>query len=98
MDLQPTLRLHPWTPPSLLASCFKDPLYVLEQAFKNLAPGGYLEMQDADFPMHAVDKSLEVTALWEWNIHMVEGATKVGRPWTRVKEYKGWMKEIGFVE
>jgi hypothetical protein len=80
----------------LLISCFKDPRHVLEQAFCSLAPGRYLEMQDAGFPMKAVDDSLEGTALWEWNMHIVEGAAKMGTPWTRVKEYKGWMKEIGF--
>lgn len=82
----------------LLVSCFKDPRHVLEQAFHNLAPGGYLEMQDADFPMRAVDNSMEGTALWEWNMCIVDGAAKAGRPWTRVKEYKGWMEEIGFVD
>jgi trans-aconitate methyltransferase len=34
----------------LLVSCFRNHRGVLEQAFKHLAPGGWLEMQDADFP------------------------------------------------
>ncbi len=55
-------------------------------------------MQDADFPMKAVDDSMNGTALWEWNMHIVDGAAKAGRPWTRVKEYKNWMKEIGYVD
>ena len=29
---------------------------------------------------------------------IVNGAAKAGRPWTRTKEYKGWMEEIGFVD
>ncbi|KAE8443785.1 hypothetical protein EG329_001379 [Mollisiaceae sp. DMI_Dod_QoI] len=82
----------------LMISCFKDPRGVLEQAFKHLAPGGYLEMQDADFPMKAVDNSLEGTALWDWNMHIVQGAANAGRPWTRTKQYKPWMEEIGFVD
>jgi hypothetical protein len=81
-----------------LVSCFKDPRVVLEQAFKHLAPGGYLEMQDADFPMKAVDDTLAGTALWQWNMHIVEGAARAGRPWTRTKQYKGWMEDIGFVD
>jgi len=82
----------------LMVMCFKDPRHVLEQAFKCLAPGGYLEWQDADFPMRAVDDTLAGTALWEWNMAIVDGAAKAGRPWTNTKKYKGWMEEIGFVD
>ncbi|KAH7360408.1 S-adenosyl-L-methionine-dependent methyltransferase [Rhexocercosporidium sp. MPI-PUGE-AT-0058] len=82
----------------LMISCFKDPRYVFEQAFKSLAPGGYLEMQDTDFPMKSVDDTLVGTDLWDWNQYIIEGSAKAGRPWTRVKEYKKWMEEIGFVD
>ena len=81
-----------------MISCFKDPSYVFEQAFKSLAPGGYFEMQDTDFPMNAVDDTLMGTDLWSWNQYIIEGSAKAGRPWTRVKEYKKWMQEIGFVD
>ena len=82
----------------LLVSCFKNPRGVLEQAFNALTPGGYLEMQDADFPMRSVDNTLIGTALWEWNMCIVEGAAAAGRPWTNVGKYKQWMEEIGFVD
>ncbi|KAG4442645.1 hypothetical protein IFR05_001901 [Cadophora sp. M221] len=82
----------------LMISCFKDPRYVFEQAFKSLAPGGYFEMQDTDFPMKSVDDTLVGTDLWDWNQYIIEGSAKAGRPWTRVKEYKKWMEEIGFVD
>lgn len=55
-------------------------------------------MQDADFPMKYVDDSLNGTALWKWNMLIEEGAKKVGKPWTRTNQYKGWMEEIGFVD
>ena len=55
-------------------------------------------MQDADFPMKSVDDSLSGTALWDWNMYIMEGAAKAETPWTRTKEYKGWMEEIGFVD
>jgi hypothetical protein len=55
-------------------------------------------MQDADFPMKCVDDSLNGTALWKWNMLVEEGAKKVGKPWTRTNQYKGWMEEIGFVD
>ncbi len=81
-----------------MISCFKDPRFVLEQAFKHLAPGGYLEMQDTDFPMKCVDDTISGTALWDWNQYIIDGSARAGRPWTRVKEYKKWMIEIGFVD
>jgi hypothetical protein len=49
----------------LLVSCFRNHRGVLEQAFKHLAPDGWLEMQDADFPMTAVADTLISAALWE---------------------------------
>jgi hypothetical protein len=55
-------------------------------------------MQDADFPMKCVDDSLNGIALWKWNMLIEEGAKKVGKPWTRTNQYKGWMEEIGFVD
>jgi trans-aconitate methyltransferase len=82
----------------LLVSCFKDHRAVLERAFYALAPGGYLEMQDADFPMKCVDDTLKGTALWKWNMYIQEGAEKVEKPWTKTKQYKEWMEEIGFVD
>ncbi|PMD34320.1 S-adenosyl-L-methionine-dependent methyltransferase [Hyaloscypha variabilis F] len=82
----------------LLVSCFKDHRAVLKRAFDALKPGGYLEMQDADFPMKCVDDSLEGTALWKWNMYVEEASAKAGKPWTRTKQYKGWMEEIGFVD
>jgi hypothetical protein len=55
-------------------------------------------MQDADFPMKAVDDSLIGTALWDWNMCVVDGAEKAGRPWTNTRKYKPWMEDIGFVD
>lgn len=77
MDVFSEIRPDTWTHASQL---LQRPRVVLEQAFKHLASGGYLEMQDADFPMHAVDDSLAGTALWKWNMCMVDGASKAGRP------------------
>jgi hypothetical protein len=82
----------------LLVSCFNDHRRVLEQAFDAITPGGYLEMQDADFPMKSIDDTLSGTALWEWNMCIVDGAARAGRPWTRTKQYKSLMEEIGFVD
>jgi hypothetical protein len=55
-------------------------------------------MQDADFPMKCIDDTLKGTALWKWNICILEGAERVEKPWTKTKHYKEWMEEIGFVD
>jgi hypothetical protein len=33
-----------------------------------------------------------------WVSLMLEAATKLGMDWDKVKKYKGWMEELGFVD
>jgi SAM-dependent methyltransferase len=42
-------------------TCFANPRFVIEQAYRTCAPGGYLEMQDGIFPLHCHDDFLEGT-------------------------------------
>jgi len=79
-----------------LMTCFSDPRSVLEKAFNQLAPGGYLEMQDGVFPMLCRDGTLEGTALDIWAKECVQAGIKIGREWTNALHYKRWMEEIGF--
>jgi hypothetical protein len=79
-------------------TCFSNPRAIIAKAFDALAPGGYLEMQDSVFPMYCHDDTLEGTALDIWGKACVEGAAKLGRPWTNVPHYRGWMEELGFEE
>jgi hypothetical protein len=81
----------------LLLSCFANPKRMFEQAFKHLAPGGYIEMQDADFPGNCADDSLTGTALEKWYTNITAGAAALGRDLGIVKQYKRWMEEVGFV-
>ncbi|RDW57070.1 hypothetical protein BP6252_13885 [Coleophoma cylindrospora] len=83
----------------LMVTCFKGEegtRGVFAQAYNALAPGGYFEMQDGEFPMTSDDGTLADTALWRWNLLMMEGGAKSGRPWTRTRMYKAWMIEAGF--
>jgi ubiquinone/menaquinone biosynthesis C-methylase UbiE len=77
-------------------TCFANPRFVIEQAYKTCAPGGYLEMQDGVFPLHCHDDTLEGTVLETWAKAAHEAGTKVGRPWNNAPNYKRWMEEIGF--
>lgn len=81
----------------LLALCFNDGAAVFKKAFNALAPGGYFEMQDA-LTLTCIDSSGENTALMKWVNLMLEAATKLGRDWAKVKRYKGWMEDAGFVD
>jgi hypothetical protein len=74
-----------------------NPKRVFEQAFQHLAPGGWLEMQDADFPARCADDSLAGTPLDQWYNYIVAGAALMGRDLGIAKKYKRWMEEIGFV-
>lgn len=79
-----------------MMTCFSDPRSILAKAYDAITPGGYLEMQDSVFPMHCHDDTLEGTALDIWGKACVEGAAKIGRPWTNTPNYRGWMIELGF--
>ncbi|KAE9363223.1 S-adenosyl-L-methionine-dependent methyltransferase [Stipitochalara longipes BDJ] len=79
-----------------LLSCFKDPKFVLAQAFNSLAPGGYLEMHDLIYPFSYIGPAPVGSPVYRWNELCMEGSAKLGRPWTNVKNYKTWMEEIGY--
>jgi hypothetical protein len=69
---------------------------VINEAFKSLAPGGYLELQDGLFPFKYVGEPPTNSDLYRWGKLCVEGSTKIGRPWTNAVHYKRWMEEVGF--
>ena len=79
-----------------MMTCFSDPRSVIEQAYKQCAPGGYLELQDGVFPLHCRDDTLAGTALDSWSKRCLEAGIKIGRPWNNTVNYKRWMEEIGF--
>jgi ubiquinone/menaquinone biosynthesis C-methylase UbiE len=79
-----------------LLTCFSDPRSVIAQAYKQCTPGGYLELQDADFPFHCSDDTFAGTALESWTKGCVEAGIKMGRPWTNTPNLKRWMEEAGF--
>ena len=80
-----------------LLTCFRDASQVIRSAYKSLAPGGWLELQDAYFPMFYVGgRDPESTALYKWNKLCMEGAAQFGRPWTYAQHYKRYLEEAGF--
>ncbi|KAE9381991.1 S-adenosyl-L-methionine-dependent methyltransferase, partial [Stipitochalara longipes BDJ] len=81
-----------------LLACFRDPRYVFSEAFKSLAPGGYVELQDVVQPYFFLGEHSQSSNLHRWSELTCEGSAKIGRSWTNVPNYKRWMEELGFVD
>ncbi|KAG4434030.1 hypothetical protein IFR05_010484 [Cadophora sp. M221] len=81
-----------------IVTCFKDNRAMVKKIFDNLKPGGYFEFQDPTFPMLSDDKTLDGTALNEWNNLMVESMSRIGRNLKDSQNWGQYMKEAGFVD
>ena len=80
-----------------LLTCFADPRSIIQKAYDNLAPGGYLELQDGLFPFQFMDPQPSPEhPLRNFLEKVAECGAKIGRPWDNVQHYKRWMQEIGF--
>lgn len=79
-----------------MMTCFADPKSILQKAYNQLVPGGFLEMQDGIFPLQCHNDTLEGTPLDQWSKACVEAGEVTGRAWTNASNYKRWMEEIGF--
>ncbi|KDN66356.1 putative methyltransferase domain-containing protein [Colletotrichum sublineola] len=70
---------------------------VLEQAYNQLEPGGYLEIQDNNWPLVCDDGTLkEDSALYKWSQLLVEACDKLGRPINKTDERPAQMAAAGF--
>lgn len=68
----------------------------MASCFKNLVPGGYLEMQDAVMPMHYVGDIPTTSSLYQWNQNIVIASNLAKRPWNNVKNYSQYFEAAGF--
>jgi hypothetical protein len=76
---------------------FKSHSRVIQSAFANLAPGGWMEWQDYYCMMQSVDDSMADTALERWCRQYVEAGGRLGRDMLAPRKYKGWMEQAGFI-
>jgi trans-aconitate methyltransferase len=81
-----------------LLSCFSKPRNVMASIFSAIAPNGYFELQDICFPCQSPDGTLEGTSLQQWQTLMVDGLRNLGGDFERVKEYRNYMRDAGFVD
>jgi hypothetical protein len=81
-----------------LATCFKSHMTVIKSAFNHTRPGGYIELQDCIIPFVCMDDSMKGTTLETWVDLMMQATAKIGEDWTRVRKYKEYLEEAGYVD
>lgn len=69
----------------------------IERSFRNLKPGGYLEIQDEVF-RPTTTKEYGKSALNDWRRELIIAAKKLGYNWDDALMYEQYMKDAGFVE
>ncbi|KAK1983160.1 methyltransferase domain-containing protein [Colletotrichum cereale] len=72
---------------------------VIAQAYKNLEPGGYLELHDSMFPLMCQDGTMtEDFAPLRWTKYLIEAMDKIGHSLTAAASFKSMLKDAGFVD
>jgi SAM-dependent methyltransferase len=82
----------------MMASSIADMPKFFRQCFENTTLGGWLEMQDMDFPWLSQDGTLnESTALWQWCQKLIAGLQVFQRE-VATRHYKKYMEDAGYVD
>ena len=84
----------------MLNGSFQSMPLFFKQAFDNLKPGGYFEMQDLALPLRCDDDTMPPTSsLAQWSHHFCEAMGNMKRPVKGLAEkYKRMMEDAGFVD
>ncbi|KAF2720371.1 S-adenosyl-L-methionine-dependent methyltransferase [Polychaeton citri CBS 116435] len=84
----------------LLAGCLADWDNFFRQAYENLAPGGWLELQDYGLPVRSFDGTHAGTNIHLWGELLCAAAKQLGRPMgsDACDLYARKMREAGFVD
>lgn len=81
----------------MMLGCFEDLPKMIQVAFDNLEPGGYLELQDMALPARSDDGTLETDSyLAKWCQYCLDAGENLGRPVFPVNEYKKYLAAAGF--
>ncbi|KAK2017752.1 methyltransferase domain-containing protein [Colletotrichum eremochloae] len=69
----------------------------IQKVFRNLAPGGYIELQDNTFPIMSYEGSLPPTsAIARWSSMLMESTRLLGRPCDAPSQFKRLLEDAGF--
>lgn len=79
-----------------LAGCFDNDMSVLAKCYRNLAPGGYIELQDILYDAHSYDGTHEGTSLQRFNRTLWVGLRNLGRDMWVPTRYKYMLVAAGF--
>jgi len=72
---------------------------VIQQAYENLEPGGWLESLDANGMSQSDDGSLDPdSAFGRWTRDLNEASEIIGKPISVAHKLRAWFKEVGFVD
>ncbi|KAI0458100.1 S-adenosyl-L-methionine-dependent methyltransferase [Xylaria acuta] len=80
-----------------MVTCFKNPRAVLAEAYRSLAPGGFIELRDPILPFQFLTPPPEDCALQLWCDRLMEAARLAGRNWDVATQYAQMLGELGFV-
>ncbi|KAI0551414.1 S-adenosyl-L-methionine-dependent methyltransferase [Xylaria curta] len=80
-----------------MVTCFKNPRAVLAEAYRSLAPGGFIELRDPILPFQFLTPPPEDSALKLWCDKLMEAARLAGRKWDVATLYAQMLGELGFV-
>jgi len=71
---------------------------MMRQAFENLKPGGWLEMQELSLPVANDDSSMTPDhSVYKWTYYILEASKSIGQSFENPPHYAEWMREAGFV-
>ncbi|KAL5600691.1 hypothetical protein FOVSG1_008503 [Fusarium oxysporum f. sp. vasinfectum] len=71
----------------------------LNKIYQNLAPGGYVEIQEIDVMMKSDDGTLgDDSAILKWSNLLNEASVKLQQAYKKIDEFKDMMAETGFTE
>ncbi|PSS02080.1 methyltransferase [Coniella lustricola] len=83
----------------MMTGAFRDWPNFYRQAFDGLTSGGWVEIQDIQFPLHCDDNTLAPnSALKKWSDLMVEAGDKSGFTLTTCERAGDMMHQAGFVD
>jgi hypothetical protein len=78
--------------------CAVEEKNMIHQAYDNLKPGGWFEMQDLSFPVCNDDGTLTTDhPIYKWSAFMLEASKRIHQDLDNPPKYPQWMKEAGFI-
>ncbi|OHW94774.1 methyltransferase domain-containing protein [Colletotrichum incanum] len=70
---------------------------LFRQAYKNMKPGGWIEVTDGATATSDDGTLKEDSALYQWNQFLSKGTEALGTPFGSAPKYKEWLQGAGFI-